>query len=55
MNDKGEIVEHGRVVYRIFAPRRQRLRDFEIAYSNETKLTSLHGWSITGKGPGIWG
>ncbi len=50
VNDKGEIVEHGRVVYRILRPEGRGLGTYEISYSNETKVTSLHGWSITAKG-----
>jgi hypothetical protein len=50
VNDKGEIVEHGRRVYRILRPEGRDYGVFETSYRNETKVTSLHGWSITAKG-----
>lgn len=50
VSDKGEIIEHGRVAYRILRPEGRVYGTFAISFSNETKVSFLHGWSITGKG-----
>jgi hypothetical protein len=50
VSDKGEIVEHGRVVFRILRPEGRKYATFAIDYSNDTKVTSLRGWSVTAKG-----
>jgi hypothetical protein len=50
VNDKGEIIEHGRMAYRILRPEGRDYATFEIYFSNETKVNSVHGWSITSKG-----
>src|SRR6266852_1945123 len=50
VNDKGEILEHGRVAYRILRPEGRDYANFEIGYSNETKVNFIRGWSITSKG-----
>jgi hypothetical protein len=50
VSDKGEIVEHGRVAYRILRPEGRDYGIFRISYSNETKVTYLKGWSISAKG-----
>src|SRR5882724_293779 len=50
VNDKGEIIEHGRVAYRILRPEGRDYATFAIFFSNETKVNSIRGWSITSKG-----
>jgi len=50
VNDKGEILEHGRIAYRILRPEGRDYATFEIGYSNETKVNFIRGWSITSKG-----
>jgi hypothetical protein len=50
VNDKGEIVEHGRRAYRILRPEGRDYGIFRISYSNDTKVTFLKGWSISAKG-----
>src|SRR6266852_7395480 len=50
VNDKGEIIEHGRMAYRILRPEGRDYATFEIYFSNETKVNFLRGWSITSKG-----
>src|SRR6266700_680564 len=50
VNDKGEIIEHGRMVYRILRPEGRDYATFEIYFSNETKVNFVRGWSITSKG-----
>jgi hypothetical protein len=50
VRDNGEIVTHGRVAYRILRPEGRDYSRFELGFDSETKITYLHGWSITAKG-----
>ena len=50
VSDKGEIIERGKVVYRILRPEGRDYGTFSISFSNETKVNFLRGWSITAKG-----
>src|SRR5260221_2773566 len=50
VNDKGEIVTHRRVAFRILRPEGRDYATYEIVFSNETKVNFLRGWSITSKG-----
>ena len=50
VRDNGEIVHHLRVAYRILRPEGRKYARLAIGFSGETKLNSLHGWSITAKG-----
>jgi hypothetical protein len=50
VRDNGEIVTHGRIAYRILRPQGRDYARFELPFDNETKITYLHGWSITSKG-----
>src|SRR5215472_5284721 len=50
VRDNGEIVTHGRIAYRILRREGRDYSRFELPFDNETKITYLHGWSITAKG-----
>jgi hypothetical protein len=50
VTDKGEIYDHVRVAYRILRPEGRDYGTHGISYSNESKIGSLKGWSITAKG-----
>ena len=50
VRDNGEIVTHGRTAYRILRPEGRDFAHFELPFDSETKITYLHGWSITAKG-----
>ena len=50
VKDNGEIVTHSRIVYRILRPEGKDYAQHSIGFDNETKITYLHGWSITAKG-----
>jgi len=50
VNDKGEIIEDGRFAYRILRPDGRDNAYFRIAFTNETKVNYLRGWSITASG-----
>jgi hypothetical protein len=51
VNGKGEMVVHGRVAYRILRPEgREAYAALSLSFSNETKVQSMHAWSITAKG-----
>ena len=50
VRDNGEIVTHGRTAYRILRPEGRDYARFELPFDSETKITYLHGWSITAKG-----
>jgi hypothetical protein len=50
INDKGEMVTHGRVAYRILRPEGRRYATVGFNFDSETKITYLKGWSITAKG-----
>jgi hypothetical protein len=50
VRDAGDIVTRGRVAYRILRPEGREYALFHLAFDNETKINSLHGWSITPKG-----
>jgi hypothetical protein len=50
VSDKGEIVEHGKLAYRILRPAGREVATFEIGFRTDTKVNFLRGWSITAKG-----
>jgi Domain of Unknown Function with PDB structure (DUF3857) len=50
VNDKGEIVERGRLVYRILRPEGRSAGSYGLSFDKETKVNFLRGWSITPKG-----
>lgn len=50
INEKGDIVVHERVAYRILRPEGRSFATLGLNFDNETKITSMHGWSITAKG-----
>lgn len=50
VRDNGEIVTHARVAYRILRPEGKDYANLELFYDSETKINSLHGWSMTTKG-----
>ncbi|HEY6251506.1 MAG TPA: DUF3857 domain-containing protein, partial [Candidatus Angelobacter sp.] len=50
VKDNGEIVTHARIVYRILRPEGKSYAEHHVYFDNETKLSYLHGWSITTKG-----
>ncbi len=51
VNGKGEMIMHGRVAYRILRPEgRDAYSRYGIDFNNETKVQSMHAWSITAKG-----
>ena len=50
VRDNGEIVTHGRMVYRILRPEGRAYAEFELPFDSETKVNYVRGWSITAKG-----
>ncbi len=50
VRDKGEIVTHERVAYRILRPEGKSYARFGVPFDQETKVNYLRGWSITPKG-----
>jgi transglutaminase-like putative cysteine protease len=50
VKDNGEIVTYKRVAFRILRPEGKHYGTYALYYDNETKIKSLHGWSITAKG-----
>ncbi len=50
VKDNGEIVGHFKVAYRILRPEGKSYAQLGVGFDNETKITYLHGWSITAKG-----
>ena len=50
VRDKGEIVTHERVAYRILRPEGKSYAHFGVPFDQETKVNYLRGWSITPKG-----
>lgn len=50
VKDSGEIVTHSKIAYRILRPEGKIYAEFHVGFDNETKLSYLHGWSITNKG-----
>lgn len=50
VSDKGEIVERGRLAFRILRPEGRSVASFGISFDKETKVNFLRGWSITAKG-----
>jgi transglutaminase-like putative cysteine protease len=50
VKDNGEIVTHQRLVFRILRPEGRDYARHSVAFTNETKLSFLRGWSITAKG-----
>ncbi|HKE31974.1 MAG TPA: DUF3857 and transglutaminase domain-containing protein, partial [Candidatus Angelobacter sp.] len=50
VKDNGDIVTHARIAYRILRPEGKDYAVHHVSYDNETKLSYLHGWSITAKG-----
>src|SRR6476646_11850529 len=43
IRDKGEIVEHGRRVYRILRPEGREVASLELDFGNDTKVNFLRG------------
>ncbi|HWZ46485.1 MAG TPA: DUF3857 domain-containing transglutaminase family protein [Candidatus Saccharimonadales bacterium] len=50
VKDNTDIVTHGWIAYRILRPEGKNIAQYEIAYSDETKVRYLRGWSITAQG-----
>jgi len=50
VKDNGEIITHSRIAYRILRPEGKGYAQREVSFDNETKISYLHGWSITAKG-----
>jgi hypothetical protein len=50
IKDNGEIVSHGRIVYRILRPEGKGYAQHELPFDTETKINYFHGWSITATG-----
>jgi len=50
VSDKGEIVEHGKLAYRILRPEGRDFANFSIGFGKDTKVDFLRGWSMTAKG-----
>ncbi|HET9792163.1 MAG TPA: DUF3857 domain-containing protein [Candidatus Angelobacter sp.] len=50
VRDKGEIVTHERVAYRILRPEGKSYAHFGVPFDQETRVNYLRGWSITPKG-----
>lgn len=50
VKDNGEILSHYRIAYRILRPEGKDYARHAVFFDNETKISYLHGWSITAKG-----
>jgi len=50
VKDDGEIIEHGRYAVKILRPEGRDLATYSVGYDSDSKVTYLHGWSITSKG-----
>ena len=50
VRDNGEIVTHARSAYKILRPEGKEYANLVLFYDSETKINSMHGWSITAKG-----
>jgi len=50
VKDNGEIVQQSRVVIRILRAEGRRLSTFPVSYDSDSKVSYMHGWSITNKG-----
>src|SRR5947209_6758824 len=50
VRDNGEIVTHERIAFKILRPEGKHYAQHSVFFDSETKLNSLHGWSITAKG-----
>lgn len=50
VKDNTDIVSHRRIAFRILRPEGAEVAKFGIAYSDETRVKYLRGWSITSKG-----
>jgi hypothetical protein len=50
VKDNGEIVSHGRIVYRILRPEGKGYAQHELPFDSETKINYFHGWSVTANG-----
>src|SRR5258708_196467 len=50
VKDNTDIVTHGWIAYRILRPEGKEVAQYGIAYSDETKVRYLRGWSITAQG-----
>lgn len=50
VKDDGEMVEHGRFAVKILRPEGRDFAIFPVSYDGDSKVTYLHGWSITSKG-----
>jgi hypothetical protein len=50
VKDKGEIITNRRIAFRILRPEGKDSAVYGVPFDNETKISYLKGWSITGKG-----
>ena len=50
VRDRGDIVTHERIAFRILRPGGRGYAEHRIFYDPETKINYFHGWSITAKG-----
>lgn len=50
VRDNGEIVTHARSAYKILRPEGKEYANLVLFYDSETKINSMHGWSVTAKG-----
>ena len=50
VRDKGDIVTHERIAFRILRPGGRGYAEHRISYDPETKINYFHGWSITSRG-----
>lgn len=50
VKENGEIIHHGRLVFKILRPEGRDLAYFPVAYDSDSKINYFHGWSITSKG-----
>jgi len=50
VKDNGEIVTHSKIAYRILRPEGKGYAELHVGFDNETKVSYLHGWSITARG-----
>jgi Domain of Unknown Function with PDB structure (DUF3857) len=50
VREKGDIVTHERIAYRILRPEGRQYAQFQLPFDGETKIIYLRGWSITAKG-----
>jgi hypothetical protein len=50
VKETGEIVWHARLAYRILRPEGKSYAQHKVPFDSETRITYLHGWSITVQG-----